>query len=51
MEERDILLSRIVKGAEFIESLPKDDKRLSAAWRKYDGLCADLFKMDGRSNP
>jgi len=49
MEDRENLLKRIVKGAEFIESLPKGDKRLPAAWRKYDSLCEDLLKIDGRS--
>lgn len=29
---------RIVKGAEFIESLPSGDKRLPAAHKKYDAL-------------
>lgn len=48
MDDRETLLNRIVKGAEFIESLPKSDKKLAAAWRKYDSLCDELMKIDGR---
>jgi hypothetical protein len=32
------LLGRIVKGAEYIESLSKDDPKYQAALKKYDKL-------------
>ncbi|MFW5437095.1 hypothetical protein [Paenibacillus apiarius] len=36
------LSERIIKGAEFIESIGKDDPKYEAAMRKYDALCSML---------
>lgn len=49
MEDRELLLNRIVKGAEFIESLPKGDAKHKPAMQRYNSLCDDLMRMDGRS--
>lgn len=46
--ERDELLKSIVKGAEFIESIDRNHKLWKSANDKYDRLCTDLMRMDGR---
>ncbi len=46
--DRDELLQRIIKGAEYIEKVGKKHQTYSAAMKKYDRLCAELDEMDGR---
>lgn len=41
------LLERVVKGAEFITSLPPNDVRYKPAMAKYDKLCEEAMKMNG----
>jgi hypothetical protein len=46
--ERDELLNSIIKGAEYIEKVGKNHQSYPAAMKKYNRLCSDLFKLDGR---
>ncbi|MDK8188993.1 hypothetical protein QP794_02690 [Paenibacillus sp. UMB7766-LJ446] len=46
---QDRLRERIVKGAEFIDSLAPDDPRRMPAMEKYDGLCMQLKESEGRT--
>lgn len=45
---RNNLLYRIVRGAEFIESLDKNDPRYERAMAKYDRLVEELQAFDER---
>jgi len=47
---RSHLLMRIVKGAEFIESIDTKDARYQAAMAKYDALCKELRDFDARES-
>lgn len=42
------LRQRILKGAEFIDSLGSDDPRKLPAMEKYDGLCKQLTESEDR---
>jgi hypothetical protein len=46
------LLGRIVKGAKYIESLPKEDPKYQSALNKYDKLCeqAREYRTGPRNN-
>lgn len=42
---RDQLLSNIVKGATYIESIGKDHPKYLAAMKRYDELCNQLEEL------
>ncbi|WP_429352106.1 hypothetical protein [Paenibacillus sp. 4624] len=44
------LRHRILKGAEFIDSLAPDDPRRIPAMDKYDGLCKQLNESEDREH-
>jgi hypothetical protein len=48
MGEREDLLARIVKGAEYIDKIGRNHPNYTSAMNKYDRLCGDLFQMDKR---
>jgi len=39
-------LARIVKGAEFIETIKEDDPRRAKAFERYDQLCTGLIHFN-----
>jgi len=47
---RNNLLTRIAKGAEFIESIGTQDPRYKSAIAKYDALCKELNAFDARES-